>query len=282
MRVIETTLDEDLSLFSGYLWQHRVRHRIFEEQGRQVLEIADSEAAQSVRASYSAWRSGELILERQASPGTTFDERLAKGFELLRRYPVLAGIIAISLLVFPFSSGGELTSVTAWLTVVDLRNPGNTTHLFESMELWRWFTPVFLHFSVVHLLFNLAVMSDFGRRVELARGSVQFGAVVLAIGVLSNCGQLLIGGNPLFGGLSGVAYGLLGFVLVNQRRFPDEPAWQVNTGFAFSLLLFLMIFSTGITEPFGLYVANAAHWIGLVSGGVLALVIPGQSRRSTP
>ena len=41
MRVIETSLDEDLKLFSSYLWQHRVVHRIFEERGRQVVELAD-------------------------------------------------------------------------------------------------------------------------------------------------------------------------------------------------------------------------------------------------
>ena len=44
------------------------------------------------------------------------------------------------------------------------------------------------------------------------------------------------------------------------------------------LLIFLVIFSTGITEPFGLNVANAAHWFGLATGALLALVSrPGAS-----
>jgi membrane associated rhomboid family serine protease len=33
-----------------------------------------------------------------------------------------------------------------------------------------------------------------------------------------------------------------------------------------------VIFSTGITEPFGLHVANAAHWGGLIAGAALGLV----------
>ena len=48
MRVIETSLGEDLSLFSAYLWNQRIRHRVFEERGRQVLEVADLAAAGDV------------------------------------------------------------------------------------------------------------------------------------------------------------------------------------------------------------------------------------------
>ena len=80
--------------------------------------------------------------------------------------------------------------------------------------------------------------------------------------------------NPLFGGLSGMAYGLLGYLLVMARRAPQDLRWQLPKGFSISLLIFLVVFSTGITEPFGLHVANAAHWSGLICGALLAL-LPG-------
>ena len=281
MRVIETSLDEDLSVFSAYLWQQRVRHRIFEESGRQVLEVAENEAVNPVRASYNAWRSGDLVLEkRPAAAGQTTTDRLQQILVIIRRYPTLMAVLGVALAIYPFSApaaGGDLTAVAAMLTIVDLRGlpAAGPSALLDGMQIWRWFTPVFLHFSVVHLLFNVAVMTDFGRRVEIARGSLRLAIFILVIGVTSNLGQYLLNENPLFGGLSGVAYGLLGYVLVNQRRFPDETAWQVHTGFAFSLLLFLVIFSTGITEPFGLYVANGAHWIGLATGALLALLPAG-------
>ena len=56
MRVIETSLEEDLSLFSRYLWQKQVQHRIFQESGRQVLELADARWADPVRKAYQDWR----------------------------------------------------------------------------------------------------------------------------------------------------------------------------------------------------------------------------------
>jgi GlpG protein len=279
MRVIETSLEEDLSLFSRYLWQNQVRHRIYEERGQQVLEVAESGTATYVRSTYDAWRAGKLTLERQSSGGSITTDRAAVVVRVLRRYPGLIAVLALSLAVFPFSvqvADGRLVPLAGYLTIVDLESAGGAqpglAALLETGQIWRWITPIFLHFSVVHLLFNIAVTTDFGRRIEFARGSFGFIGLVVIIGLLSNVGQYLLGGNPLFGGLSGVAYGLLGFVLVSQRRFPEEAAWQVHPGFAFSLVIFLVIFSTGITEPFGLYVANEAHWIGLISGGLLALV----------
>jgi GlpG protein len=278
MRVIETSLEEDLSLFSRYLWRQRVRHRIFEERGRQVLEVSEDEAAEPVREAYRAWQNGALVLQSQTVE-VPAGERFSRALALLQRFPVLIALLGIALLVFPFSlpvADGNLTAVTGALTIVDLSSgaePG-LTQLLQGGEFWRWFTPVFLHFSVVHLLFNLAVVTDFGRRVEIGRGSGRLALIVLIVGVASNLVQFAAASNPLFGGLSGVAYGLLGYVLVSQRRFPHQVAWQVHPGFAFSLLLFLVLFSTGVTEQFGLHVANYAHWAGLISGAALALVLP--------
>lgn len=273
MRVIETSLEEDLSLFSRYLWQKRVPHRIYEESGAQVVEVADESVAGPVRKAYQDWRAGTLVLEARPSvqaegPGTL--QRLT-GF--VARYPVLTVLVVVSLALFPFSlpvGEGKLTAVVTWLTIIDLRQA--TSAGWESLltaQVWRWFTPVFLHFSVMHIAFNLAVSAEFGRRVERGVGSVGFALIVLVTGWASNIGQYLISGNPLFGGLSGVGYGLLGYVLVRHRLQPGDPAWHVHMGFAWSLLIFLVIFSTGVTEPFGLHVANAAHWVGLGSGALL-------------
>lgn len=289
MRVIETSLEENLSLFSRYLWQKQVRHRIFEERGRQVVEVADAGAADPVRKAYQDWRAGSLVLQsdttRSSGPAdmsVTLKLILKRGLAALRRFPVLITLALLALIAYPFASpiaNGELTAVAAWLTIVDLNQPSEPgLAQLLSGELWRLITPIFLHFSAVHLLFNLAVTTDFGRRIETGRGSGRFALIVVLIAVASNLGQFLISGNPVFGGLSGVAYGLLGYVLMSQRRFPEAPAWQVHPGFAWSLLIFLVIFSSGITEPFGLYVANAAHWIGLISGALLAWVVPAAGR----
>ncbi|MEJ2087553.1 MAG: rhomboid family intramembrane serine protease [Gammaproteobacteria bacterium] len=201
MRVIETSLDEDLSLFSRFLWQNQVRHRIFEERGRQVVEVAETATAADVRSAYEAWRRGELVLTRKAAGHDRHEAqrpRAAAVLAALRRYPVLIAVLGVSLAVFPFSvqvEHGRLTPLVGLLTSVDLERGSPTT-----TEIWRYVTPIFLHFSLVHLVFNVAVTADLGRRVELARGSLTLLLLIVVIAIASNAGQLLLGGNPLFGG----------------------------------------------------------------------------------
>lgn len=284
MRVIETTLDDDLAPFSHYLWQQRLRHRVFEERGAQILELADPQQAERVLAAYRAWRAGELALAPAAPPRPTGRWRRA-----LARYPALTALMALTLLTFPFSyllGQGRVTEVAAWLTIVDPARfgaplPGLGALLLE-WEVWRWFTPALLHFSVWHLGFNCAIVVELGRRVEAATGGASLWALVLWLGVVSNLAQYAFGGGPLFGGLSGVAYGLLGYVVVRQRLAPSVPAWRLPAGLPVVLLAFLVLFSLGITEPFGLYVANAAHWGGLAAGALAALAAAGRGRVPRP
>lgn len=281
MRVIETSLDEDLSLFSSYLWQKRVVHRVFEERGAQVLEVADAAQAGPVREAYQAWKAGRLRLQAVPRAAET------RGWpRALARYPGLTVLIALTLAAFPFSlavAEGRLTPVAAWLAIVDPRLPLESLpslgELLARGEVWRWFTPMLLHFSVLHLGFNCAITIELGRRVERRLGGGGLWLLVLVLSGVSNLAQYALGASPLFGGLSGVAYGLLGFVLVRARLAPEVAEWRLPPALGIALIVFLVIFTTGITEPFGLLVANAAHWAGLGAGGCLALV-PGRRGES--
>ena len=285
MRVIETSLDEDLSTFSGWLWQQRVRHRVYEERGAQILEVADATQAGPVGEAYRAWKAGHLRIEAVPRQSTGTQAPRAAWLRALARYPGLTMLIALALLVFPFSRAlatGELTAVAAWLTILDPRLFDDTLpslpELVAQGQVWRWFTPVLLHFSVLHLAFNCAVVIELGRRVEAGLGTAGLWLVVVFLGVVSNLIQYGFGSGPMFGGLSGVAYGLLGLVVTLNRLRPAAPVWRLPPGLTLGLLVFLVIFTTGITEPFGLFVANAAHWAGLGAGIAAGLIL--RARRS--
>jgi GlpG protein len=292
MRVIQTPLDEDMSDFCRYLWQRRVAHRVYEESGRQVLEVADAAQAGPVREAYAAWKDGRLRLPAEDGPRMDADpaepgpRASVPGWRrALARYPTLTALVLGAVAVFPAShplAEGRLTDLAALLLILDprlsLAELPTLLELLARLEIWRWFTPMLLHFSVVHLAFNCAITVELGRRAEGALGSVRMLMVILALAGSSNLIQYAFGGGPMFGGLSGVGYGLLGFVLAMHRLRPAEPAWWLPKGLSISLLIFLVVFTTGITEPFGLHVANAAHWGGFGAGILLAMGLASGSR----
>jgi GlpG protein len=186
-----------------------------------------------------------------------------------RTPPALATLLGLAIAVYLLGIAG-LTGLAEVLTFQPFRHGAGGNAL---PELWRWVTPILLHFSAMHILFNTIVVWELGRRVELRAGAAGFVVLVLVTALVSNWVQFLWSGSIRFGGLSGVAYGLLGFVVVAARRSPD-PAWRLPPGFAIALLVFLVLFSTGVTEAFGLYVANAAHWGGVLTGAAAAAIWP--------
>src|SRR5438270_379342 len=91
-------------------------------------------------------------------------------------------------------------------------------------ELWRVVTPAFIHFSEFHILFNMLWLFSLGGQLELRYGSARLVVLVLLMAVPSNLCQyffstIVIEGwkpvvtqsSPLFGGMSGVVFGLFGF-----------------------------------------------------------------------
>lgn len=260
MRVLETSTDEDLADFSRFLWGQRLRHRIYEESGLQIVEVEMAEDASEVRHHYNEWRAGHIVVE--AEP--LLPPRSVEFSRWFRHNPAVALLLLLAGLCFPLTLNWPQPDGWAhWLTFTVAPQAAIAG---DSWQLWRWFTPALLHFSVLHLAFNAAVVWELGRRIEGQLGSLRFVVLVLLIGVLSNWAQYLWTPGVTFGGLSGIAYGLLGFIVTSAKLRPTSRAWLLPQGFALSLLVFLVLFSTGVTASFGLHVANAAHWGGLLSG----------------
>jgi GlpG protein len=146
-------------------------------------------------------------------------------------------------------------------------------------EVWRLVTPIFIHFGWVHLILNMLWLHSFGGPVEDRRGSLFFLAMVLVVAVVSNAAQAVETawrGSALFGGMSGVDYGLLGYVVVKSRTDPRE-RYFVAPGTTFIALLWLVLCILREIPPFSDVlarsippIANSAHVAGLIAGAALA------------
>ncbi|CAN5447236.1 rhomboid family intramembrane serine protease [soil metagenome] len=131
-------------------------------------------------------------------------------------------------------------------------------------EVWRLFTPMFLHFGIVHLLFNMMWLVDLGGAIERKLGTLKFLGIVLFVEVLSNFAQFYWDG-PYFGGMSGVVYGLFGFVWI-KSKFDPQSGFAIGKQTVLIMLGWLVLCMTGLVGD----IANAAHVAGLVTGMVLA------------
>ena len=172
--------------------------------------------------------------------------------------PLALAIIALSVVVAIYT---ELKSDSPYLDQLQIAQRGELgLASLRSGEVWRLFTPCFVHFSFLHLLFNMMWMFDLGRQIEASRGTLTLAFLVLVIGCTSNYAQYL-GDGAGFGGMSGVVFGLFGYVLLMARFAPSAGMVMIPSNAVFVMVWFVVCL-TGAVGP----IANWAHGIGLVLG----------------
>ncbi len=138
-------------------------------------------------------------------------------------------------------------------------------------QLWRLITPIFLHFGILHLSMNGVMIWIFGRLLEPLHGAVVYISIIIVMAIISNTAQYLVTG-PLFGGLSGVIYGLLGFVWGLGKFSPYYPL-RLDPKFTGFVVGWFILCWSGLLEKIGIHIANTAHTAGLISGVILAYAV---------
>ncbi len=137
-------------------------------------------------------------------------------------------------------------------------------------QLWRVLTPIFLHFGILHILFNLVMFEAFARPIERHFGAWKLGYIILTIALVSNILQFIFlqsgMGHAIFGGLSGVVYGVIGYMGVLSRRQDLPHDLRLPPGLLLVSAIFIAIgfLFSGI--------ANICHLGGLLVGMALAVV----------
>ena len=226
------------------------------------LQHGDVERAQQLWQEFLAEPTAKRYLEASWQTGST---------EGLFRYPgeklnllqrlfalnwLLQGVFGISLIIFIAMFFGDARSIFD-----NLR--------FAPEQPLTWLAPTVIHFSAIHLIFNLSWWLYLGAQVSARLGLGALIAVYVSSGLISNFMQFwLVDAN--FGGLSGVVYGLLGFCWIYSHRHPKQPALIAKPVVGFMLLWMLF----GFTELFFISMANWAHLFGLLSGMAMAALWP--------
>ncbi|MFZ6875555.1 rhomboid family intramembrane serine protease [Undibacterium sp. Di27W] len=172
-------------------------------------------------------------------------------------------LIALSALVALLSSFGTSMQDLRPLFISDPDQVGFASIL--SGQIWRVVTPAFIHFGPMHLIFNLLWVWDLGAVIENRKGPGFYLGFFLVAAVVSNIFQYLLSGNPYFGGMSGVVYGLFAYVWIRGRY---DPAFKgiMRQATVNMMLIWFVLCWTGLLGP----IANWAHSMGLLVGAVWA------------
>ncbi len=303
MRQIGSLPDQaEAEQFAAYLITQGIPAHAEEEDGVWLIWVRDEDALDSAAEALEEFRrdpespryAGAI---RQANARLAEEERLrrqtqrrivAMGERWRRqdagRTPLVSTVIGLCVLVFFITNfGNPTTSAYQTLAFVnplyEVRDSDWNRHDWRdravdirSGQFWRLFTPAVMHGSLMHLAFNMIMFYIFANQIERRRGAWRLLGLILFTGVVSNAAQGLaptdwgtLSGTHRFLGLSGVVYGLLGYLWMKTVYDPQSGLY-VNSGTVMFLVIWMMLGITGMLGAVGLPIANLAHAVGMLSG----------------
>ncbi len=179
--------------------------------------------------------------------------------QYLSYYPLVSILIAFTIFLF-------FLGLLPILPEGFLFEKGQGVNLYiSSGEWWRLVTPIFLHSSFSHLLFNCFALAIFGPPLERLLGSLTFTVFFLITGISANIITFIL--QPptyIHVGASGAIFGLLGFylylVLFQKNRLPTQEVKMIYTLIGVGVLMTFIQPNINIT----------GHLSGLAAGLLLA------------
>jgi len=180
------------------------------------------------------------------------------------RFPVTGGICILSLVV----------TLAAWSGKLDQNLLVENYRVWHGQP-WRLLTSTLLHANFIHLAFNLYWTWTFGSIVESAFGSLRSGLLILMLGAGSSAAEYAFGVGGV--GLSGVGYGLFGFLWALGRydsRFKeviDAKTVQLFVGW------FFLCIALTVTQV--MPIGNIAHGAGAVLGAGAGYAVSARGSR---
>lgn len=132
-------------------------------------------------------------------------------------------------------------------------------------ELWRLFTPMFLHGSIYHILFNMYALANIGPGLERHYGHRRFLALFVLGGFAGNVVSFLLSSVPSLGSSTAI-FGLLGaegvLLYHNKRMFGGMAQRALSNVIMIAVINLVIGLSPGID--------NWGHIGGLIGGTLFA------------
>jgi membrane associated rhomboid family serine protease len=211
--------------------------------------------------------------------------RATTGIGARRTNVVTFALIAVNFLVYAaeLAAGGTVDGLNNWIynhgvlfangalghgqvltgPVGAVAPPGYTAAGVVHGDWWRLITAAFLHYGPIHIGLNMLSLYFAGSILETVVGRWRYLLIYLVSGVAGSAGALVLTPNSPTAGASGAIFGVLGALLVLERRGVIHSGGQILMWILLNLFLTFTISGISI----------GGHLGGLVAGIVLMLLM---------
>lgn len=271
---------QQADLLADYLLSQGIKCHVDTDNSQYVLWALDDDLVATARDHLAAFRQNpgsSIYVEGARSARQIRSQELARRKEYRKNVKdirstwvltasggptVVSGLLLAACIIAGVFTGlgANDNSVVPWLL---FSTDMNWTELKEG-ELWRLVTPIFLHFGLMHIVFNAMWLMDLGPMIERRKGALWLLGFVLITAVASNFAQAYFV-SPAFGGFSGVNYGLIGYAWIMGRRAPGSGIGLSNVAAGLAIAWGLLGIAGELVHHES-WMANWAHGVGFAVG----------------
>ncbi len=287
----EISSESDAKLFGDYLYVEGIANDVDEEDGEWTVWVHDDDqldAASAALEKFLANPTNATFRKKGAEADRlrkqeAIEDSMARQRQVdvrtqvfsksgLRTPHLTYGLIALCVLIFLMLQSETGAKLKQTLSITTPTEVGRMIQWklglpeIKQGQIWRLFSPAFIHFGFLHIIFNMMWLHRLGREFEGRLGTGWFVVFLLVTATISNLAQYgislppLFQHGPTFGGMSGVVYGLAGHAWIRGRQDPRSGIELDESTFTFLMIWFFLCFL-----PF-MPIANTAHTFGLLVG----------------
>ncbi|BBM82958.1 rhomboid family intramembrane serine protease [Candidatus Uabimicrobium amorphum] len=246
---------KDAQTLSNYLISQDIENVIKNSQDEYVIWVHDEDKLETAKNICNEFtqnpddgKYANVIVKKPAKKKRAKKVTLVLG----PQYPFLTQLfIVVCIIVTGLFHSPALREIIAPHVLI-LHNPFLSHH-------WTIITPIFVHFDLLHLVFNMLALNFLGSLIEGKHGSIFYLTQIVVIATISNMAEFMISPS-IFGGMSGVLYGQFGYLWIRDRL---DKTWDIHLGENVVKLAIVWFFLCWFVIP---GIANYAHSAGLLCG----------------
>ena len=287
----EISNESDAKLFGDYLYVEGIANDIDEEDGEWTIWVHDDDQLDAASAALKKFLADPTNATYQKNGAEAdrlrkqeaIEDSMARQRQVDVRTQVFSqsalptphltyGLIGLCVLIFLILQSDTGVKLRQTMSITTPMEVGHMVQWklglpeIKQGEIWRLFSPAFIHFGFLHIIFNMMWLHRLGGEFEGRLGTGWFVVFLLVTATISNLAQYgislppLFQHGPTFGGMSGVVYGLAGHAWIRGRQDPRSGIELDESTFTFLMIWFFLCFL-----PF-MPIANTAHTFGLLVG----------------